>query len=234
MSHLHLGEKPRSRVEGLRRIAAYMLERRDFRGLAIAYDHFLTEARATLNSAARAADLADWQRLALDFEVGLEDVDRDLSADARRLAAELYAAISMLERNPADQIGSRPTARKVLEALAALGGVNCSLSNVRQHSGLGQTHLSNILKPLTAHGFITADADPADARGRRLSLTSLGRAALVREEAPERPKAFQDHIHVGGQKHVGFRRPLNASSIPTSGRYTCSIRPAPRSLASQG
>lgn len=89
-----------------------------------------------------------------------------------------------------------PASRRLLRTLEELGGRDCALAAVRERLGVGVTNLSNIAKPLVAHGLIRRTQDPKDARNGLLSLTDLGRQALQRAstEVPERE--FRDRLKV--------------------------------------
>lgn len=154
------------------------LHANDHQPLASAWDAFRQHVRDLLAFPTADVDLPSRQQTALDFEVALRGVDPRRSLSARNLAAELLTALTMIERNPVDRVACRSTAQRLLKALAAPGGTRCRLADARERSGLEATHLSNILVPLVVHGFVTVTPDPADSRGKLLSLTARGMAAI--------------------------------------------------------
>lgn len=174
------------RIDHMRHLAQVAHQTQNARHLVSVWGAFEQWARDLLAFLPADADLPGWQQMALDFEVALRSVDPQCSLSARGLAAELLTAIAMIERNPADRVARRSTAQRLLKALAALGGTRCRLADARDRSGLGATHLSNILKPLVMHGFVAVTPDPADTRGKLLSLTARGIVAI---DGPRPPTA---------------------------------------------
>lgn len=65
----------------------------------------------------------------------------------------------------------------LLETLEAAGG-GLSTSDLARRLELDRTTLTRILAPLLASGLVDRDADPADARVRRIALTASGRVRL--------------------------------------------------------
>ena len=128
------------------------------------------------------AGLRSWQTLASDLASALKPKSDELSEEARLLAASIRSFVTMARRNPAEQLPTKPTPRRVLQALLDFGG-EASHSAVRERLGYKPTHFSNILKPLSAHGFVRVMADAADAREKRLLITSAGRMAVGRADA---------------------------------------------------
>lgn len=53
-----------------------------------------------------------------------------------------------------------------------------SMGPVARLLAMDRTTLTAALKPLAARGWVTAEPDPKDKRGKRLSLTAAGAAAL--------------------------------------------------------
>ena len=96
---------------------------------------------------------------------------------ARQLAEEIRATVTMIARNPVAGLTSRPTSRRVLEALVALGG-EADFAQVRTRSGHSPTHFSNILKRLAAHGLVRLVHAASDRRAKRLVLSEAGRATM--------------------------------------------------------
>ncbi len=66
----------------------------------------------------------------------------------------------------------------ILVAIAASKGA--SLGEIADRMGMDRTTLTRNLKPLEAEGVIATEADPDDARRRRLVLTQTGGALLTR------------------------------------------------------
>lgn len=128
------------------------------------------------------AGLRSWQALASDLSSALKPKSDALSEEARLLAASIRSFVTMARRNPAEQLPTKPTPRRVLQALLELGG-EASHAVVRERLGYRPAHFSNILKPLSAHGFVRVVADAADAREKRLLITSAGRLAVGRADA---------------------------------------------------
>src|SRR5215204_7361212 len=91
------------------------------------------------------------------------------------------------------QRAARALARRFDEALRPLGLTNGQFSlmmslNRPEPPGMGsvasllamdRTTLTAALKPLERRGLVTVAVDPADRRGRRLSLTAAGRTLLA-------------------------------------------------------
>lgn len=91
------------------------------------------------------------------------------------------------------QRAARALARRFDEALRPLGLTNGQFSlmmalNRPEPPGMGpvaallamdQTTLTAALKPLTRRGLVVVSVDPADRRGRRLSLTEAGQTLLA-------------------------------------------------------
>lgn len=162
-------------------------------GASPAVDIVKHAALQAARSSPAGPDLRDWQHLALDLEAALIDAEPELAAIAERLARELRSVVAMASRNPADQLAARPASRRVLLALLELGD-GARLARVRERSGHSSQHLSNILKALTAHGFVNVFSDEQDGRGRRLSLTEEGRRAISREAGLSRSTRYRDNI----------------------------------------
>lgn len=162
-------------------------------GASAALDVVSHAALQTARSTPAGPDLRDWQHLALDLEAALGDIDPDLACKAEQLAIELRSVVAMASRNPADQLAARPASRRVLLALLELGD-GARLGRVRERSGHSSQHLSNILKALTAHGFVEMVMDEQDGRGRRLSLTDEGRRAISKENGVMRSTRYRDNI----------------------------------------
>jgi DNA-binding MarR family transcriptional regulator len=92
------------------------------------------------------------------------------------------------------QRAARALARRFDEALRPFGLTNGQFSlmmslnrpkppamgEVASLLAMDRTTLTAALKPLERRGLVTVAVDPADRRGRRLSLTAAGRALLAR------------------------------------------------------
>jgi DNA-binding MarR family transcriptional regulator len=137
-------------------------------------------------------DLRPWQLLASDLAAALEPFDVARAEQALDLADEIRATVMMIARNPADELALRPASRQVLLALEALGG-RAELAAVRDRSGHSATHLSNILKPLRAHGMVEVELAGDDRRVRTLILTRDGRAAIAGQA--DKPRARDQAYH---------------------------------------
>ena len=192
------------RIDHMRKLARIAHQTKDGQQLISVWGAFDQWARDLLAFMPADADLPGWQEMALDFETALRGVDQDRSAAARLLAAELRTAIAMIERNPSDQVARKSTAQRLLKALATLGGARCRLVDVRERSGLGATHLSNILKPLVAHGFVAITPDRTDSRNKLLSLTARGIGAVGGSEGGT-PEKYRDHLARDPRRGAEFR-----------------------------
>jgi DNA-binding MarR family transcriptional regulator len=142
-------------------------------------------------------DLRPWQLLASDLAAALKPLDPARAERALDLADEIRATVTMIARNPAETLALRPASRRVLVALAALGG-RAELTAVRAKSGHNATHLSNILKPLRAHGLVEIETATDDRRARTLALTHDGRAAIADQVDSQRAASpsYRTYIEV--------------------------------------
>ncbi len=91
------------------------------------------------------------------------------------------------------QRAARALARRFDEALRPVGLTNgqfsllmalnrpepAAMGPVARLLAMDRTTLTAALKPLERDGLVVIEADPADRRGRRLSLTGKGREALA-------------------------------------------------------
>lgn len=146
-------------------------------------------------------DMREWQTLAADVATALKSHDQDLSEQARILAGRLRSSVARVSRAPKENLALRPTSRRVLEAILELGGSNCTLVAVRQRTGLSQTHISNVIRALSAQGFIVVGPDSRDGRGRRLTVTVAGRAGMgLAETARRADRRFEGNILVEASK----------------------------------
>jgi DNA-binding MarR family transcriptional regulator len=215
MNVVAAGATPKARTETMRTLARLAHERQDVEFLKATWIMFEQLARDLLAAPVAPADLAPWQKLALDFEVAFQEVDPEVGGEARRLASEIRTATAMIERNPADQIARRPTAMRVLNALVALGGSDCSLAEVRSRASMGATHMSNILKVLAAHGMVSVEAARADGRERRLSITAKG-AVLVEASGRSATTAdYHEHLQADTSHEQPFRKAVTHRSSRT-------------------
>lgn len=77
--------------------------------------------------------------------------------------------------------GLRTTQYSLLKALAEPGPHN--LGAVAARMGLDRTTLGRNLRPLERDGLVAIDVDPADRRGRALTVTEEGQARLAQAQA---------------------------------------------------
>ena len=82
------------------------------------------------------------------------------------------------------QRAARVLARRFDDALRPFGVTNGQFSllmslNLADLLGMDRTTLTAALKPLERKGLVTAQADKADRRARRLHLTDAGRSVLA-------------------------------------------------------
>jgi DNA-binding MarR family transcriptional regulator len=68
----------------------------------------------------------------------------------------------------------------ILTVLRAYPG-GASPAELARHLGIAPSTLSAALARLERHGLLRLDADPADARRRRIRLTDAGRDAVIRD-----------------------------------------------------
>jgi DNA-binding MarR family transcriptional regulator len=126
----------------------------------------------------------------------------------------------------ATQRAARALARRFDAALRPLGITNwqfsllmslsrpepASMSSVVALLGVDRTTLTANLKPLERRGLVTTAIDPADRRGRRLSLTSAGRKLLL----AALPIWRREHEEIDGllapREAAGVRAALRALS----------------------
>lgn len=132
------------------------------------------------------SELRLWHELLLDLAISIEDHLPEHAADLEALANEVYATVVLANRNPVEEIMSRPSARRVLETILALGD-GCAQHDVRERTQYGVSHLSNIIALLRGYNLINSIQDSSDGRVRRLSLTDLGRSKIVMERVFELP-----------------------------------------------
>ncbi len=82
--------------------------------------------------------------------------------------------------------------------------------DLADHAGTDPMMTSQVVRALEAHGLLTRDADPKDARAVRLSMTRAGRAlaprAIAAVEAADR--AFFDEVPA--RSRAGMRSALRA------------------------
>lgn len=200
-------------VDAVRSTLAYLVEDGAYDSSAAAVD--LIEAQLAVFEAKSPLtdNLRPWQLLASDLAVVLEDLDTGLSTRARAVADHFRSIISMMERNPADELALRNSSRLVLSVLLDLGG-RAPAEAVRQLSGHSGSHLSNILKALRGHGLIKEETDLSDKRRKVLLLTETGRSHMkeaVGSPMPDKPADthFEEGIHI---RKVSMRGPTTYSS----------------------
>ena len=168
------------KVDWTRQIARKTLQRPQ-PDVKLVYDLVREHAEEAMGAVPAGPDLRGWQSLATDLASALRPHDPELAERARLLAGRLRALVGLMARAPVERLAVRPTSRRVLAAIVELGGAGCTLADVRGRTGLSQSHMSNVVRALSAHGFIEVEADVRDGRGRRLSVTSAGRAAMGAE-----------------------------------------------------
>lgn len=169
------------RVDWTRQMARRLIEKPEPE-TEIAYELVAEGAEEAMGASPAGPDLRGWQSLATDLSSALRPHDADRAERARLLAGRLRALIGLMARAPVERLAVRPTSRRVLVAIAELGGTDCTLAEVRKHTGLSQSHMSNVVRALSAHGLIEVASDVKDGRGRRLSVTSAGRTAMGRAD----------------------------------------------------
>lgn len=170
------------RVDWTRQMARRLIEKADPE-ISIAYELVAEGAEEAMGASPAGPDLRGWQSLATDLASALRPLDQEHAERARILAGRLRALIGLVARAPVDRLAVRPTSRRVLSAILELGGTDCTLADVRKRTGLSQTHMSNVVRALSAQGLIGVASDVRDGRGRRLSITSAGRTAMGRADA---------------------------------------------------
>lgn len=185
-------EAGQRRVDWTRQMARRLIEKPD-PDLQMAFDLVAGGAEEAMAGSPAGPDLRGWQSLVTDLSSALRPHDVDLAERARVLAGRLRALIGLMARTPVEKLAVRPTSRRVLSAILELGGTNCTLADVRIHTGLSQSHMSNVVRALSAHGLIDVEADVRDGRGRRLTVTSAGRTAMGRADV-RRGERFDSYL----------------------------------------
>ena len=170
------------RVDWTRQLARRQMAKPD-PDIALVFEIVSEGAEEAMAATPAGPDLRAWQLLATDLTSLLRPRDTELAERARKLAGRLRSLVGLMARAPAERLAIRPAARRVLSALIELGGEGLTLSEVRERTGLGATHMSNIIRALAAHALISVEADARDGRGRRVSVTSAGRTAVGRADA---------------------------------------------------
>ena len=131
-------------------------------------------------------DLRAWQLLLSDLATAIVTTttgNAQAASHVRELADDLRRIVVVAARNPADQLVRRPIARRILGLLSANGCVELPMADIRTVIGLSQTHLSNSIRALVAHGFVEARYDTDDGRRKLLRITARGRTALAEIQA---------------------------------------------------
>ena len=137
-----------------------------------------------------AEDLRPWQLLASDLAAALDPVDPERAVQATGLAEEIRSTVVMIARNPEEELALRPASRRVLLELGASQGRE-ELKVLRERCGRSESNLSNLLKPLRAHGLVMIEEGTEDRRARLVRLTLKGREAIA--AAPERARVTQEY-----------------------------------------
>lgn len=180
--------------------------------------------------------LRQWHALLLDSAAAVREHSDELAQALSSAADAVRRTISLAARNPADQLASRPTSRRVLLAIHDLGGAGCPMTKVREKAEQSQTHFSNVLRPLRSAGLVTSEADPADGRERRLSLTDAGRAAIAGHLRGRTARAapVTQPVPINERRPDGVRRPAPmryGSRVPERYRSHIEVRPAAAAAA---
>lgn len=170
------------RVDWTRQMVRRQLERPQ-PDLELVFELVQEGAEEAMGASPAGPDLRGWQALATDLATALRPLHEDLSERARLLAGRLRALVGLMTRSPVERLAVRPTSRRVLAAIQGLGGAGCTLAEVRSRTGMSQSHMSNVVRALSAHGLIEVEADDRDGRGRRIWVTAAGRGAIGRAEA---------------------------------------------------
>jgi len=198
------------RVDWTRRMVRRQLER-PTPDVELIFELVHEGAEEAMGASPAGPDLRSWQALATDLATALRPLSEDFSDRARVLAGRLRALIGLMARAPVDRLAVRPASRRVLVAIYDLGGAGCTLAEVRHRTGMSQSHMSNVVRALSAHGLIEVEADDRDGRGRRLWVTTAGRAALGRADA-RRGEWFEGYI--SDQPSRGHRSTISRSYEP--------------------
>jgi len=198
------------RVDWTRQMARRLVEKPE-PDAEIAFELVAEGAEEAMAASPAGPDLRGWQSLATDLSSALRPHDADLAERARLLAGRLRSLVSLMARAPVERLAVRPTSRRVLAAILELGGTDCTLAEVRRRTGLNQSHMSNVIRALSAHGLIEVESDVRDGRGRRLSATSAGRTAMGRADVRLR-KRFDSYLsgepaHRHGARSAGSYDP---------------------------
>jgi len=75
--------------------------------------------------------------------------------------------------------------------------------------GITKQSLSPVMQDLLAAGFVAQDADPADRRRRRLTLTDRGAEVERRATANQRRRLAEAYRQAGPEAGAGFRQVLS-------------------------
>ena len=154
------------KVDWARQLARKLIEKAE-PDAEFAFEMVAEGAEEAMGASPAGPDLRGWQSLATDLASALRPIDPELSERAKVLAGRLRALVGLIARAPVEKLAVRPTSRRVLAAILELGGTNCTLADVRRHTGLSQTHMSNVIRALSAQGLIEVASDVTDGRGRR-------------------------------------------------------------------
>jgi DNA-binding MarR family transcriptional regulator len=180
------------RVDWTRQMARRLMEKAH-PDIEIAFELVAEGAEEAMGASPAGPDLRGWQSLVTDLASALRPHDADLAERASLLAGRLRSLVGLMARAPVQRLAVRPTSRRVLAAILELGGTDCTLANVRKRTGLSPSHMSNVVRALSAHGLIEVEADIRDGRGRRLMVTSAGRTAIGRADV-RRGERFDSYL----------------------------------------
>lgn len=198
------------KVDWTRHLARKLIEKSEPEP-KFAFEMVADGAEEAMGASPAGPDLRGWQSLATDLASALRPLDPELAERARILAGRLRALVGLIARAPVEKLAVRPTSRRVVAAILELGGTDCTLADVRRRTGLSQTHMSNVVRALSAQGLIEVASDVKDGRGRRLSVTSAGRTAMGRADA-----------RLGER----FNSQLSYEPAPSRAASSCSYEPA--------
>lgn len=180
------------KVDWTRQMARRLMEK-DAPDVEIAFELVIEGAEEAMAASPVGPELRGWQSLVTDLASALRPHHAELAERARILAGRLRALVGLIARAPAERLALRPTSRRVLAAILEFGGTDCTLAEVRKRTGMSQSHMSNVVRALSAHRLIQVDPDVRDGRGRRLSVTSAGRTAMGRADM-RRGERFDSYL----------------------------------------
>ena len=104
--------------------------------------------------------------------------------------------------------------------IALLGGAAepLSLNHLAHAAGIHKSQMSRVVSGLTKRKLVLREADPADARGLRLRLSSPGR------------KVYQGLIEAAGERDAAFRNCLSSKESEVFNRALAKLADQARQL----